>query len=91
MDENDTPSTPLSGKQDLRLPPTENMDTGDALQIVAKAGWRVAAFNHADEFWQNLSPPNEKSYRFGHVVLETKDGKIIRSHKGLCPPAFMYD
>lgn len=64
------------------------MATGDALQSIARAGWRVAAYNHADDFWKKTAE-NKMPYQFGHVVLETKDGKIIRSHKGISPPAFI--
>lgn len=44
--DNETPSTTIPNKQEPRLPSTENMDAGDALQTVAKAGWRVTAFDH---------------------------------------------
>ena len=88
MEEEDAQPSSLSRKQEPRLPSTEGMATGDALQTIARAGWRVAAFDHADDFWKK-SAANEMPYQFGHVVLETNYGLVIGSHKGISPPAFV--
>lgn len=90
MEEEDKAPSNKSVKKDPRLPPTENIATGDALQCIARAGWRVAAYDHADDFWKK-STSNRMPYRFGNVVLETKDGIVVRSHRGISPPAFSTD